>query len=159
MLVSCLVVPDIPYHRYIASRIFLHDPPGDDNAFTVHPDAPEGIKQAEWDLAHRDPETNPWVCIILLVIAVGIMAYTAEIVSCARSDLRMRIDLGIYSWYPTLNSCEHRAVFKKSMIRSTTHHICVSNTIPQVVRSLLASHCLVCRRWGHCRWLLCSADA
>jgi Ca2+:H+ antiporter len=47
----------------------------------VHPDAPEGIKRAEWELEHQDPETNPWVCIALLVIAVGVMAYTAEIVS------------------------------------------------------------------------------
>lgn len=64
---------------YIGSRIFLHDPPGDDNAFQVHPDAPEEIKKAEWDLAHQDPEISPWVCIALLAVTVGIMAYTAEI--------------------------------------------------------------------------------
>jgi Ca2+:H+ antiporter len=71
-------------YRYVASRIFLYDPPGDDNAFSVHPDAPEELKKAEWDFAHQDPETSPWVCIILLAITVAVMAYTAEIVSCAQ---------------------------------------------------------------------------
>jgi len=64
---------------YICSRIFLHDPPGDDNAFQVHPDAPEELKREELEFATLDPETSLWVCIAVLVVAVGVMAYTAEI--------------------------------------------------------------------------------
>jgi Ca2+:H+ antiporter len=60
----------------------LHDPPGDNNAFQVHPDAPEELKREELEFATLDPETNIWVCIAVLVVAVGVMAYTAEIVSC-----------------------------------------------------------------------------
>lgn len=63
---------------YVCSRIFLHDPPGDDNAFRVHPDAPEELKRQEWHLAHADPECNQWVCIAMLILAVGVMAFTAE---------------------------------------------------------------------------------
>jgi len=59
----------------------LHDPPGDDNAFQVHPDAPEELKREELEFATLDPETSLWVCIAVLVVAVGVMAYTAEIVS------------------------------------------------------------------------------
>lgn len=68
-------------NRYIGSRIFLHDPPGENNALQVHPDAPEAIKREEWRLANEDPEVNPWMCIGMLAVAVGIMAATAEMVS------------------------------------------------------------------------------
>lgn len=68
-------------NSYIASRIFLHNPPGEDNALRVHPDAPEEIKQQEWHLAHAEPEVNQYVCIALLVVAVAIMAFTAEMVN------------------------------------------------------------------------------
>lgn len=63
---------------YICSRIFLHNPPGDDNALRLHPDAPEEMKRQEWHLAHADPECNQWVCIVMLILAVGVMAFTAE---------------------------------------------------------------------------------
>ena len=66
---------------YICSRIFLHDPPGDGNALRVHPNAPEELKRQEWHLAHADPECNQWVCIVMLILAVGVMAFTAEQVS------------------------------------------------------------------------------
>ncbi|KAF7978300.1 hypothetical protein HWV62_895 [Athelia sp. TMB] len=63
---------------YVCSRIFLADPPGDNNAFMVHPDAPEGFKLAEKELEEEEAESGPWVCIIMMLVAVGIMAYTAE---------------------------------------------------------------------------------
>lgn len=63
---------------YISSRVFLHDPPGENNAFTVHPDAPEAFKDEEKALEEEEAKTGPWTCIIMLIIAVGIMAYTAE---------------------------------------------------------------------------------
>lgn len=66
--------------RYICSRIFLTNPPGDDNAGKLHESAPEEHKHEEEHLKHATPDTNPWVCIILLVFTVGIMAVTAEFV-------------------------------------------------------------------------------
>ncbi|KZP13047.1 hypothetical protein FIBSPDRAFT_835491 [Athelia psychrophila] len=63
---------------YVGSRIFLADPPGENNAFTVHPDAPEAFKEEEKHLEEEEALTGPWTCIIMLLIAVGIMAYTAE---------------------------------------------------------------------------------
>jgi len=63
---------------YIGSRIFLADPPGQDNALTIGPNAPKALVAHEEELQHVDPETNPWACIVLLLITVAIMAATAE---------------------------------------------------------------------------------
>ncbi|KAI0804620.1 hypothetical protein BC629DRAFT_1488445 [Irpex lacteus] len=63
---------------YVMSRVFLHNPPGEDNALKVAPNAPLQLKQEEQHLAHAEPDVNPWVCILLLVVTVGIMAATAE---------------------------------------------------------------------------------
>lgn len=66
---------------YVMSRVFLHNPPGEDNALKVAPNAPLQLKQEEQHLAHAEPDINPWACILLLVVTVGIMAATAEFVS------------------------------------------------------------------------------
>ena len=58
----------------------MTNPPGDDNAGKLHESAPEEHKHEEEHLKHATPDTNPWVCIILLVITVTIMAITAEFV-------------------------------------------------------------------------------
>ncbi|TDL20377.1 hypothetical protein BD410DRAFT_790844 [Rickenella mellea] len=63
---------------YIASRIFLHNPPGDDNAFRPAPDAPEEIRLHEEHLATADPELDPFFCVAMLIVTIGIMAATAE---------------------------------------------------------------------------------
>ncbi|KII95922.1 hypothetical protein PLICRDRAFT_99140 [Plicaturopsis crispa FD-325 SS-3] len=63
---------------YVGSRIYLHNPPGEDNALRPHPDAPIEIKHEEAHLKHADPEINPWACMLLLVLTVGLMAPTAE---------------------------------------------------------------------------------
>ncbi|KAF8897209.1 hypothetical protein BD779DRAFT_1667217 [Infundibulicybe gibba] len=63
---------------YICSRIFLHDPPGDDDALALHPLAPEALKREEEQLATERPEVNQWVCVVMLIISIGIMAATAE---------------------------------------------------------------------------------
>jgi Ca2+:H+ antiporter len=78
---------------YISSRVFLHDPPGEDNALQVHPDAPEEIKIHERQLLLAEPETNPWACIMLLVVGVGIMAYTAEMLVESIEFVRKQGDL------------------------------------------------------------------
>ncbi|RPD56827.1 hypothetical protein L226DRAFT_469043 [Lentinus tigrinus ALCF2SS1-7] len=63
---------------YVASRIYLHNPPGENNALTVPQDAPDAIKHHENELLEEEPLTNPWACMIILVITVAIMAVTAE---------------------------------------------------------------------------------
>ncbi len=63
---------------YICSRIFLHNPPGDDNALKVHPMAPNGVKHEESDLESGTPEISQWVCIGMLVVTIALMAATAE---------------------------------------------------------------------------------
>lgn len=74
------VPPDIVF-RYVASRMYLHNPPGDNNALTVPHDAPQEIHHQEVELLEEEPLVNPWACMILLVITVGLMSVTAEFVS------------------------------------------------------------------------------
>ncbi|KAI0739628.1 hypothetical protein C8Q80DRAFT_1199834 [Daedaleopsis nitida] len=63
---------------YVASRIYLHNPPGEDNALTVPPDAPDAIKHEEHHLLQEEPKTNSWFCMIVLIVTVAIMGVTAE---------------------------------------------------------------------------------
>ena len=63
------------------SRIYLHNPPGENNALTVSADAPEEIKHEEHELLEEEPLVNPWACMIVLIITVAIMSVTAEFVS------------------------------------------------------------------------------
>ena len=65
---------------YVASRIYLHNPPGENNALTVPHDAPEELKHAEQHLREEEPLTNSWACMILLLVAVAILSVTAEMV-------------------------------------------------------------------------------
>ncbi|KAJ3712667.1 hypothetical protein C8R42DRAFT_594345 [Lentinula raphanica] len=68
----------ILHYLYILSRIFLHNPPGNDNSFRALPDAPAAIVQQERDLLEKEPEINPWVCMILLVLTIGLIAPTTQ---------------------------------------------------------------------------------
>jgi len=65
---------------YVCSRIYLHNPPGDDNALSLHlaADAPEAFKHEATHLQETDPEVNQWVCLVMLAICIGLMAATAE---------------------------------------------------------------------------------
>jgi len=65
---------------YVCSRFYLHDPPGEDNLFMPHPDIPPEALRKERELAEAKPEVNPWACIILLAITVGLLGVTAEFV-------------------------------------------------------------------------------
>ncbi len=76
--------------RYVASRIFVHDPPGEDNAFQLSPDAPEEMKAMEQKLREAQPLTNVWACMIMLAVIVAIMAITAEFVSRSQVLDRLR---------------------------------------------------------------------
>ncbi|KDR83456.1 hypothetical protein GALMADRAFT_235613 [Galerina marginata CBS 339.88] len=65
---------------YVCSRIYLHNPPGEDNALdlaeTLH--APVALKEHLARLREEDPEVNQWVCMLMLAICIGLMAATAE---------------------------------------------------------------------------------
>ncbi|KAJ7233131.1 hypothetical protein B0H12DRAFT_1260530 [Mycena haematopus] len=63
---------------YICSRIFLHNPPGENFELSEHKLAPEALKARAKEIENSEPEINPWVCIGMLVVTIGIMAATAE---------------------------------------------------------------------------------
>jgi Ca2+:H+ antiporter len=69
--------------RYICSRIFLHNPPGEDNALSLarHVDAPEELRERERHYETGDPEVKVWACLLMLAVTIAIMAATAEWVS------------------------------------------------------------------------------
>ncbi len=74
--------------RYICSRIYLHDPPGDDNDLASAPLAPEALKKHVEHLRKHDPEVNQFVCMGIIAVAVSLTAVTAEWVrhlSCVAS--------------------------------------------------------------------------
>ncbi|KAI5122341.1 hypothetical protein M0805_002508 [Coniferiporia weirii] len=64
---------------YLASRIFLHNPPEPDasNGF-AGPIIPPEVRGREEHLSQQEPEVNPWFCIVFLVVTIAIMAITAE---------------------------------------------------------------------------------
>ena len=66
--------------RYIASRIFLHNPPGKGNSNKLDPNAPEEMHEEEKHLRRGDPEVNVYFCILFLLLTIAIMAVTAEMV-------------------------------------------------------------------------------
>ncbi|KAJ7283479.1 hypothetical protein C8J57DRAFT_1292671 [Mycena rebaudengoi] len=63
---------------YICSRIYLHNPPGEGNSLAEHKLAPEALKNKAILLESEDPEISQWVAIGMLIIAIGLMAATAE---------------------------------------------------------------------------------
>ncbi|KAG6919280.1 hypothetical protein DXG01_007412 [Tephrocybe rancida] len=63
---------------YLSSRIFLHNPPGKNNAFVLDSAAPAAMKEEERELLEKEPKTNQYVLIVVLVISIGIMAATTE---------------------------------------------------------------------------------
>ena len=66
---------------YVCSRIFLHNPPGDNNALQVFPDASQAAKHEEAKYEQDKPEISQWVCITMLICTIALMAATAEWVS------------------------------------------------------------------------------
>ncbi|KAH9972678.1 hypothetical protein BJV74DRAFT_879751 [Russula compacta] len=65
---------------YVCSRIYLHDPPGQDqdDLFLPHPEIPAEALRKQRELAEAEPDVNPWACLILLVVTVALMGVTAE---------------------------------------------------------------------------------
>lgn len=69
-----------PTRSYIASRIFLHNPPGGGNAFMLNTNTPDEIHMEEDRLVHENPEVSSWFCILFLLATIAVMAVTAEMV-------------------------------------------------------------------------------
>jgi Ca2+:H+ antiporter len=69
--------PFLRQRSYVCSRIFLHNPPGN-QALTDRHDTPEGLKHEEKRLKEAVPEISSWACLVMLFITVGILAPTAE---------------------------------------------------------------------------------
>jgi hypothetical protein len=69
---------------YVCSRIYLYHPPDATDAFMPHPEIPAEALRKEQELAEVDPDVNPWACIIVLAITVGLMDVTAEFVRFTR---------------------------------------------------------------------------
>ncbi|KAF8826458.1 hypothetical protein HHX47_DHR5000435 [Lentinula edodes] len=63
---------------YVASRVYLHDPPGEHDTLAEHPDAPLALLDEEEHLIHGEPEVNQWVCLGMLAVTIALMAATAE---------------------------------------------------------------------------------
>lgn len=64
----------------IGSRIYLHNPPGEDNALQIAHNAPKELKEKEHHLNTARPKTNVWACLLLLAVTITVMAVTAEFV-------------------------------------------------------------------------------
>jgi Ca2+:H+ antiporter len=63
---------------YVCSRIYLHDPPGEDDDLASAPMAPEAFKDHVARLKEEDPEVNQFVAIVVIAVAIGLLAATAE---------------------------------------------------------------------------------
>ncbi|KAF7301533.1 Sodium calcium exchanger [Mycena indigotica] len=63
---------------YVCSRIFLHNPPGENVTLADHKLAPEALRDRAKEREEQEPEVNQYVCIAIIAITVGIMAATAE---------------------------------------------------------------------------------
>nr|GAT43042.1 sodium calcium exchanger [Mycena chlorophos] len=63
---------------YICSRIYLHDPPGENVALADHKLAPEALRARAQQKEELEPEVNPYVCLAVIAVTIGIMAATAE---------------------------------------------------------------------------------
>ncbi|KAI0065181.1 hypothetical protein BV25DRAFT_1906270 [Artomyces pyxidatus] len=63
---------------YVCSRFYIHDPPGEDNAFRLAADASSEEVRIAKALEEQEPELNPWACVLLLIVTVAVMGVTAE---------------------------------------------------------------------------------
>ena len=63
---------------YLASRWYLYDPPGEDNALKLDDKAPQALHEEEEKWKNHQPDIGPGFCIIMLIVAVALVAATAE---------------------------------------------------------------------------------
>ena len=75
---------------YVASRWYLYDPPGEDNALQLDENAPKALHDEEEKWRNYQPDVGPGFCMIMLAVAVALVAVTAEWVSMVVSALHAR---------------------------------------------------------------------
>jgi Ca2+:H+ antiporter len=71
---------------YIASRIYLIDPPGDDNALELDHTAPEAARHHEEKLKKEQPKLSPGFCAFLTLVLVVLITVIAEFVRSSLSN-------------------------------------------------------------------------
>ncbi|KAH8109088.1 hypothetical protein DFH11DRAFT_1515975 [Phellopilus nigrolimitatus] len=84
---------------YIASRIFLHNPPGDGNAFRPMSSAPTEVHREEEHLAQEEPKVKVWFCVLMLLATIAVMATTAEMLVEALEHIRSNEMLASDEWF------------------------------------------------------------
>ena len=75
--------------RYILSRVYMHKPPPPQRAPVSLPTSRQHSHDSEgkWSRGEdkdKEPEANPWVLVVVLLLSIGIMATTMEWVSVLR---------------------------------------------------------------------------
>ncbi|CAE6439724.1 unnamed protein product [Rhizoctonia solani] len=75
---------------YVGSRIYLHNPPGENNSLELHPNAPEIEKRLETEIEKAQPEIGPWFGITFLAVIVALIAVTAEWLVSSIEEVRDR---------------------------------------------------------------------
>ncbi|KAJ3517358.1 hypothetical protein NMY22_g13982 [Coprinellus aureogranulatus] len=79
---------------YICSRIYLHNPPGDNQI--AHSQLPEALQKEELHLQEAEPRLNQYVGLVLLAVVLALMAATAEwlvnALDFAREDPNFQIE-------------------------------------------------------------------
>jgi len=63
---------------YVASRIYLHNPPGEGNALTMNQHLPESEKERRAEEEARDPQVTLPVAVVTVILTIGLMACSAE---------------------------------------------------------------------------------
>ena len=78
---------------YVASRWYLYDPPGQDNALRLDENAPKALHQEEEKWRNYQPDVGPGFCLTMLCVAVALVAVTAEWVSKVICTLHYLADI------------------------------------------------------------------
>lgn len=120
---------------YISSRIFLTDPPGEDNALELHPSAPDALKARERELAEVEPEANSWVCLGVITITIAIMAVTAEFLVDSLEHVRETRNIG-EEWFglillPLVSFAADGAVAVVYFLRTSLKHFLGKPKVPE----------------------------
>lgn len=78
---------------YVASRWYLYNPPGEDNALQLDKNAPKALQEEEEKWRNHQPDVGPGFCLIMLCVAVTFVAVTAEWVSIVTNTLQYLADI------------------------------------------------------------------
>jgi len=75
---------------YVCSRIYLHNPPGENDDLCAHPNAPASFKADVDKLREEEPVVNPFFCIVVLTITVVLLGVTSEFLVRSVKPMRTR---------------------------------------------------------------------